>query len=102
MQGSIPPKSDNRAIGGELSFANAADKAIFGLLLLPSTVREERIFRFPFTFASRSILTWEGAADKFSNAELDLDTSRSSVTVVVAVGDLPEDVDEFKFNLFRR
>jgi hypothetical protein len=83
MQGSIPPKSDNRAIGGELSFENAPDKAIFGLLLLPSTVLEERIFRFPFTFASRSGLDWEGVAGNFSNAEL-------------------EDVDEFKFNLFRR
>ena len=81
MQGSIPPKSDNRAIGGELSFA--PDKAIFGLLLLPSTVLEERIFLFPFTFASGSGFEWEGVAGKFSNAGLG-------------------DVGEFKFNLLRR
>ena len=74
MQGSIPPKSDNRAIGGELSFENAPDKAIFGLLLLPSTVLEERIFLFPFTFASSSSLAWEGVTGKY----------------------------EFKFNLFCR
>jgi hypothetical protein len=75
MQGSIPPKSDNRAIGGELSFVNAPpDKTTFDLLLLPSTVLEERIFRFPFTFVLTSSSALEGVAD----------------------------VDEFKFNLFRR
>jgi hypothetical protein len=75
MQGSIPPKSDSRAIGGELSFEYAPDKVIFDLLLLPSTVLEERIFRFPLAFASRSSLAWEGVAGKFSNAELDLNTT---------------------------
>lgn len=83
MQGSIPPKSDNRATGGELSFENAPDRAVFGLLLLPSTVLEERIFLFPFKFASGSGSDLEGVAGKFTNAEL-------------------EDVDEFKFNLLRR
>ena len=75
MQGSIPPKSDNRAIGGELSFADALPDAIFGLLLLPSTVLEERIFRFPFLFVLTSSSAFVGAGG---------------------------DVDEFKFNLFRR
>ena len=72
MQGSIPPKSDNRAIGGELSFVDAPpDKTFFDLLLLPSTVLD---FRFPFTFVLSSATPSEGVAD----------------------------VDEFKFNLFRR
>ena len=75
MQGSIPPKSDNR----ELSFVDAPpDKTIFDLLLLPPAVPEERIFRFPFRFMC------------------------ASISAFVAVGDISEDVDEFKFNLFCR
>ena len=80
MQDSIPPKSDNRAIGGELSFPDAPpENPVFGLLLLlPSTVLDERIFRFPFMFAlTSSCSVWDVAG-------------KSART------------GEFKFNLFRR
>ena len=50
---SAPPKSDRRTVGGVYSFAIPLEEPEIRVLLILSSPRDERTFRFPFDAGGR-------------------------------------------------